>query len=71
MTSSVSPGLCLANSADDKLIIFFLVFLQKTGFVTSLGMKCQILFYGKNKKKYFNKPSAENFTQSVKHYIQG
>ena len=28
-------------------------------------MKCQILFSGKNKKKYFNMSIAENFTQSV------
>ena len=29
-------------------------------------MKCQILFSRKNKKKYFNLSSAENFTQSTK-----
>ena len=45
----------LANSADDKLEIFF----QKTGFVIScklspeetVCMKCQNLFSGKNKNK--------------------
>ena len=29
-------------------------------------MKCQILFSGKNKKKYFKMLSAENFTRSAK-----
>ena len=28
-------------------------------------MKCQSLFSGKRKKKYFNMSSAENFTQSA------
>ena len=28
--------------------------------------KCQNLYSGKNKKKYFNMLSAENFTQSDK-----
>ena len=28
-------------------------------------MKCQNLFSGKNKKKYFKMSSAENFTQSA------
>ena len=32
-------------------------------------MKCQNLFAGKNKKKYFNMSSAENFTWSAKHYF--
>ena len=32
-------------------------------------MKCQILFAGKNKKKYFSMSSAENFTQSSKHLL--
>ena len=47
-----------ANSADDKLMIFFSLFLQKTGFDTAcklspletICMKCQILFPGKNGK---------------------
>ena len=30
-------------------------------------MKCQILFSGKNKKKYFNMSSAVTFTQNAKH----
>ena len=30
-------------------------------------MKCQNLFSGKTKKKYFNMLSAENFTQSAKY----
>ena len=30
-------------------------------------MKYQILFSGKNKKKYIKMSSAENFTQSAKH----
>ena len=28
-------------------------------------MKCQILFSEENKNKYFNKLSAENFTQNA------
>ena len=31
-----------------------------------ISMKCQILFSGKNKKKYFKVLSAENSTQSAK-----
>ena len=46
-----------ANSATDKLMIFFL-FFQKTGF------KCQNLFSGE-KNKNFNMSSAENFTQNA------
>ena len=33
--------------------------------IVSICMECQILFWGKNKKKYFNKSSAENVTQSA------
>ena len=48
----------LANSADDRLMIFFL-FSQKTGFdiscklspVEAICLKCQNLFPGKKKKK--------------------
>ena len=40
-----------ANSADNKLMLFFLFFSQKTG---------------KNKEIYFNVLSAEIFTQSSK-----
>ena len=59
-TDMVSFKLTLlwADSADDKLIIFFLFFSQKIGFDISyklspweiICMKCQILFSGKNKK---------------------
>ena len=35
----------------------------------TICMECQNLFSGKNKKKYINMPSAENFTQTVKPYI--
>ena len=42
-----------ANSADCKL--------------EAICMNCQISFAGKNKKKQFNMPSAEIFTQSSKH----
>ena len=44
-----------ANSADDK-VVFSLTF----------HANCQILFSGKNKKKYSNMSSAENFTQHAK-----
>ena len=59
----------LANSADDKLMIFFLfIFFQKTGFVHANCLQCQNLFSGKNKKKktHFLKSRAEFFTQSAK-----
>ena len=32
----------------------------------TICMKCQILFSGENKKKYFNMLSAEFFSQSAK-----
>ena len=35
--------------------------------IPRICMKCQVLFSGKNKKKYFSMLSAENFTQSAKH----
>ena len=64
----------LANSADNKLVMFFSYFSQETGFAISsklspletICMKWQNLFYGKTKKKYFNMLPAENFTQSAK-----
>ena len=48
----------LADSANDKLVIFLLIFSQKIGFdiscklsaLETICMKCQILFSGKNKK---------------------
>ena len=53
-----------------------LFFFEKTEFyiscklspVETICMKCQILFPGKNKKKYmyFKMSSAEKFTQSAK-----
>ena len=50
-------------------------FSQKTRFdisyksspVETICTKCQILFSVKNKKKYFNMLSADNFAQSAKH----
>ena len=61
-----------ANSADDKLVIFFL-FFPKIGFdiacklflLETIYIKCILLFSGKNKKKYFNMSSAENFTRML------
>ena len=60
-----------ANSADDKLVIFY----KKTGLDTScklspletICMKYQILFSGKKIRKYFKLSSAETFTQRAKH----
>ena len=60
-----------ANSADDKLMIFFL-FFQKIGFVIScklssketICMKCQSLFYGTNKKN-ISKFCLQKFLPSV------
>ena len=57
------------NSARDKLMVFFLIFLRKKGFEMSsklsplerLWMKCQNLISRKSKKKYFNMSSAEVF----------
>ena len=41
----------LANSADDKLMVFFLFFSRKNYLIFHAScMKCQILFSGKNKK---------------------
>ena len=59
-----------ANSADDKLVTFFLFsyFFQKIGFDISCKlspMKCRILFSGKNEKKYYKILSAGIFTQST------
>ena len=62
----------LANSADNKLVIFFLFFTEnriEIMHIVSIGdicMKCQLLFSRKNKKNNFNMLSAENFTQSAK-----
>ena len=60
-------------SADDILKYFF-YFSQKTGYDIScklspketICMKCQILFFGKNKKKIINLSSAENVQRVVK-----
>ena len=60
-----------ANSEGYKLIVFF---SQKTAFditcklfpMGTIYMKCQNLFSGKNKKKYFKMSSAENFTHNAK-----
>ena len=61
-----------ANSADDKSMMFFLFFSEnrvwhfiKLSQMETICMKCQNLFSGKNKKKYF-KMSSEIFTQSAK-----
>ena len=75
-----------ANLADDKLIVSVLFFLQKVGFNIScklspqetsklspqetICLKCQCLFSGMNKKKYFKISSAEVFTQHVKCWIK-
>ena len=64
----------LANSADDKLIMFFSYFSKKIGFdilcklspQETICMKCQSLFSGNNKKKYFKLSSAVIFTWSAK-----
>ena len=53
-----------ADSADNKLIIFSLFFLEKE----TICMKCQILFSRKNKKKCFKMSSAEIFTQYAKYF---
>ena len=53
------------NSAEDKLMIIFLFYPQNRlwYFMQTVSltvcMKCQILFSGKNKKKYFKMSSAE------------
>ena len=49
-----------ANSADEKLVMFFLFFPTKQDLspMKTVFKKCLILFSGKNKKKYF-KMSAE------------
>ena len=69
-----------ANSADNKLIsetkyfFLFLFFLQKTGFDTScklspketICIKCQSLYFRKNKKNIFSLSSAELAQRVVK-----
>ena len=63
-----------ANSADDKLFIFFLFFPEnrvdiscKLSSLETICMKYQILFSAENNiKKYFIMLSDENFTQSAK-----
>ena len=56
-----------SDSADNKLMIFFLFFLLFPKETSC--MKCQILFSRKNKKKYFKLSSAEIFTQHAKCYF--
>ena len=61
-----------ANSADNKLMIFF-IFSQKIGFDISgklspretICMKCQSLFSWEKSEKYFKKLSAEIFTNNA------
>ena len=74
MESILTIPILLAKMADDKLVIFFFFLLFFSGnriwhfmqivSTGSICMKYQVLFSGKN-KKYFNMPSAENFTQSA------
>ena len=61
----------LANSADDKLALFF---FQKIGFDSSnylspketFCLKCQIIFSGENKKNYLECRLLK-FTEHVQH----
>ena len=53
----------MANSADDKLVIYF-SFFTKTGFNISCKLSPNPVFWEKY-EKYFNMSLAENFTQSV------
>ena len=56
----------LADSADNKLVIFFLIFPRKTGSdiscklspMETICMRCQILFSGEN-ERYFKMLSCE------------
>ena len=59
LLSALTFTTLLAYSADDKLVIFFLFFPEK------LELIFLDPFSGKNKKKYFNMLSAENFTHRV------
>ena len=69
-TAKITLTILWANSADDKLMTFFSLFFffQKTGFKFSddLHGMSKPFFRGKVKTKYFNMPSAENFTQIAK-----
>ena len=55
--SSLTITTLWANSADDKLMIFFLFFpenmIQHFMQIVPICMKCQSLFSGENKKKIF------------------
>ena len=63
-----------ANSADDKLIVFFSSFSQKMGFDISCSISTADNLHEMSKpvsleksEKYFIMLSAENFTQNAKH----
>ena len=57
-----------ANSADNKLMIFFSYFFQKTvlDMLSPFALNVRFPFPGKNKKKYFKISSAESYTQNAK-----
>ena len=62
-----------ANSADNKLVIFFLFFpenriwcfMQTVSIGDSVDEMSNWVFWKKYKKKYLKMSSAENFTQSA------
>ena len=63
----------LANSADDKLMIFSPFFRENNFYISyilspmeTICMKCQYLFSVKIRKKYFKISSAEMSPQSAK-----
>ena len=67
-----------AHSADDKLVIFFFYFSQKTGFDISCKLspmdgdnlhEMSNLVFWKNKEKKIKMLSAENFTHSAKRLV--
>ena len=66
-----------ANSADDKCILFFFLFSQKTGYdilcslspIKTICMKCQSLFSGKIKRKYYQFIVCWMSPESCKGYI--
>ena len=55
----------------DNILKYFSYFSKKTGYdisckLETICMKCQILFFGKNKKNIINLSSAENAQRVVK-----
>ena len=73
MLDQIFDAALLANSADNKLVIFFSYLPQETGFdiscklspMETICMQCQILFPGKKNKKNISKCRLLKFLPRV------